>query len=296
MSSSDEIFGLINQNLQDIETSLREAAQSTLQVKSNTEAMNTLIAHLIDRFNFLLNFYINSLKEKKRLTQQLAARDGEEGADVPDMGDAEFGDDDEAQEEISRLQNEIATLTSSIGEAEAELSSQSAKSESEKLALVQRVSEQATQITELLARIDELERRVIPPASDEIVIKLRQVNERLNRIKAATAKLISALKPLEYSVPENISDKVRAINTLTQDGSTAEGADLDQLIQQAEQLQGQLRGGKYRKGKKSRKSKKSKKSRKSRKSKKSRKSRKSKKTKKIRKSRKSRRMRKSKKM
>ena len=296
MSSSDEIFGLINQNLQDIEASLREAAESTLQVKSNTEAMNTLIAHLIDRFNFLLNFYINSLKEKKRLTQQLAARDGEEGADVPDMGDAEFGDDDEAQEEISRLQNEIATLTSSIGEAEAELSSQSAKSESEKLALVQRVSQQATQITELLAKIDELERRVIPPASDEIVAKLRQVNERLNRIKAATAKLISALKPLEYNVPENISDKVRAINTLTQDGSTAEGADLDQLIQQAEQLQGKLRGGKYRKGKKSRKSKKSKKSRKSRKSKKSRKSRKSKKTKKIRKSRKSRRMRKSKKM
>ena len=287
MSSSDEIFGLINQNLQDIEASLREAAESTLQVKSNTEAMNTLIAHLIDRFNFLLNFYINSLKEKKRLTQQLAARDGEEGADVPDMGDAEFGDDDEAQEEISRLQNEIATLTSSIGEAEAELSSQSAKSESEKLALVQRVSQQATQITELLAKIDELERRVIPPASDEIVAKLRQVNERLNRIKAATAKLISALKPLEYNVPENISDKVRAINTLTQDGSTAEGADLDQLIQQAEQLQGKLRGGKYRKGKKSRKSKKSKKSRKSRKSKK---------TKKIRKSRKSRRMRKSKKM
>ena len=106
MSSSDEIFGLINQNLQDIETSLTEAAESAGQVKSNTEAMNTLLAHLIDRFNFLLNFYTNSLKEKKRLTQQLADRDGEEGDDVPDMRAIKY--DDETNNDIC-LQNEIVT-------------------------------------------------------------------------------------------------------------------------------------------------------------------------------------------
>ena len=197
MSSSNEVFSLINQNLQDIEGSLTQAMASSREINSKNEAINVLLTYLIERFNFLLNFYINTLKEKKRLIEQLTTRGDDD--ELPSMEDAEFEDDDAARQEINRLQADISALTTSINEAESELTSQSVKSEEEKLTLVQQVSEQASQITQLLAKIDELEKRVIPPGSDEIIERLKQVNQRLNAIKVSSVQLVNAQSDVSRS-------------------------------------------------------------------------------------------------